>query len=188
MHTAFVTTAFCQIDLIKIYLSVYLSICLSVCLSNRIMKYVGLGLSHVAICTLSKEQIEIGANLFLNIICTITAMVRTFYFEMRETSRMWQQTTRFVAENWCHVLLKVELTNDLTFVLPIMVSIISARWVASMFTHALYHQLIEYKCIPFLDWELVVHDAKHKRHVLLHVSFLLSDFLICLPHWTYSWV
>jgi len=60
------------------------------------------------------------------------------------------------------VSLKVELTNDLTYVLPIMVAILVARWVSSMFTHALYHQLIEFKCIPFLDWELVVRDDKHK--------------------------
>jgi len=58
--------------------------------------------------------------------------------------------------------LKVELTNDLTFVLPIMVAILVARWVASTFTHALYHQLIEFKCIPFLDWELTVLDANRK--------------------------
>ena len=74
-------------------------------------------------------------------------------------------------------VLKVELTNDLTFVLPTMVSILSARWVASMFTHALYHQLIEYKCIPFLDWELIARDAKHKQYVSSHVLFLLSEFL-----------
>jgi len=42
-----------------------------------------------------------------------------------------------------------------------MVSILVARWVAGAFTHALYHQLIEYKCIPFLDWELEVYDFKH---------------------------
>ena len=61
------------------------------------------------------------------------------------------------------MLLKVELTNDLTFVMPIMVAILVAKWVASLFTHALYHQLIEFKCIPFLDWELIVHGADHKR-------------------------
>jgi len=61
--------------------------------------------------------------------------------------------------------LKVEITNDLTFVLPIMVAILVARWVASFFTHALYHQLIEFKCIPFIDWELIVFDAKHKPYV-----------------------
>jgi len=58
--------------------------------------------------------------------------------------------------------LKVELTNDLTYVMPIMVAILSARWVAHYLTHALYHQLIAFKCIPFLDWTLEVHDEHHK--------------------------
>ena len=59
--------------------------------------------------------------------------------------------------------MKVELTNDLTYVLPIMVAILVARWVANLFTHALYHQLIEFKCIPFLDWELIVLDGNRKQ-------------------------
>ena len=58
--------------------------------------------------------------------------------------------------------MKVELTNDLTYVMPIMVAILAARWVGHFITHALYHQLIAFKCIPFLDWELVVVDAHHK--------------------------
>ena len=57
------------------------------------------------------------------------------------------------------MLLKVELTNDLTYVMPIMVAILAARWMAHFFTGALYHKLIAFKCIPFLDWELIAVDA-----------------------------
>ena len=45
----------------------------------------------------------------------------------------------------------MELTNDLLFLLPIMVSVMVARWVGDHLTHPLYHALLELKCIPYLE-------------------------------------
>lgn len=63
----------------------------------------------------------------------------------------------------------MELTNDIEFLLPIMVSIMVAKWVGDLITHPLYHALLEVKCIPFLTAEPVVFGSgrnnKKKRFV-----------------------
>ena len=53
-------------------------------------------------------------------------------------------------------LLQMEITNDIQFLLPIMVAIMVAKWVGDFATHPLYHALLELKCIPFLDSEPVI--------------------------------
>ena len=45
----------------------------------------------------------------------------------------------------------VEITNDVSFLLPIMTSIMVSKWCADYLTHSLYHALLELKCVPFLD-------------------------------------
>jgi len=50
----------------------------------------------------------------------------------------------------------MEITNDIQFLLPIMVAIMVAKWVGDFATHPLYHALLELKCIPFLDSEPVI--------------------------------
>ena len=51
---------------------------------------------------------------------------------------------------------QMEITNDIQFLLPIMVAIMIAKWVGDFATHPLYHALLELKCIPFLDSEPVI--------------------------------
>lgn len=59
-------------------------------------------------------------------------------------------------------LFQVEITNDISFLLPIMSAIMTSKWVGDYFTHPLYHALLEFKCIPFLDSEPVVYQQdKH---------------------------
>ncbi|XP_013401688.1 chloride channel protein B [Lingula anatina] len=58
-------------------------------------------------------------------------------------------------------VIMMEITNDIQFLLPIMVSVMTAKWVGDMITHPLYHSLLELKCIPFLADEPVVFDDKH---------------------------
>lgn len=58
------------------------------------------------------------------------------------------------------VWLQVEITNDVAFLLPIMVAIMMAKWVGDYITHPLYHSLLELKCIPFLDSEPIVYDER----------------------------
>ena len=45
----------------------------------------------------------------------------------------------------------VEITNDGSYLMPIMLGSIIAKWTADYFTHSLYHGLIEIKAYPFLD-------------------------------------
>lgn len=63
----------------------------------------------------------------------------------------------------CLCSLQMELTNDIQFLLPIMVAIMVAKWVGDFFTHPLYHALLELKCIPFLSSEPVVYNESKKR-------------------------
>ena len=53
-------------------------------------------------------------------------------------------------------VIMVEITNDIQFLLLICVTILSAKWTGDLLTHSLYHSLLEFKCIPFLDAEPVL--------------------------------
>ncbi|KAK2191553.1 hypothetical protein NP493_51g02024 [Ridgeia piscesae] len=55
-------------------------------------------------------------------------------------------------------VIMIEITNDVAFLLPIMVAVMVAKWVGDYITHPLYHSLLELKCIPFLDMEVIVYD------------------------------
>ncbi|XP_063710282.1 chloride channel protein C-like isoform X2 [Symsagittifera roscoffensis] len=57
-------------------------------------------------------------------------------------------------------VIMLEITNDVMFLLPIMVSIMVAKWVGDYFTHPLYHALLELRCIPFLNAEPTVYNNK----------------------------
>ncbi|XP_013403924.1 chloride channel protein C [Lingula anatina] len=58
-------------------------------------------------------------------------------------------------------VIMMEITNDIQFLLPIMVGIMVAKWVGDFVTHPLYHALLELKCIPFLNTEpVVVHEGR----------------------------
>ena len=61
-----------------------------------------------------------------------------------------------------HVAFQIEITNDVAFLLPIMVAIMVAKWVGDYITHPLYHSLLEMKCIPFLDSEPIVYDEQRE--------------------------
>lgn len=53
-------------------------------------------------------------------------------------------------------VIMVELTNDVQFLLLIMVAIMVSKWVGDYVTHPFYHAQLELKCIPFLDSEPVI--------------------------------
>lgn len=42
------------------------------------------------------------------------------------------------------------MSNDVRILLPVMVAIMLAKFVADAATHSLYHGLLEVKCVPFL--------------------------------------
>lgn len=65
---------------------------------------------------------------------------------------------------------QMEITNDIQFLLPIMVAIMVAKWVGDFATHPLYHALLELKCIPFLDSEPVILHEGSKTYVASHAQ------------------
>ena len=48
-------------------------------------------------------------------------------------------------------VIMVEITNDIQFLLLIMITIMFSKWIGDLFTHSIYHSLLELKCIPFLE-------------------------------------
>lgn len=47
-------------------------------------------------------------------------------------------------------VIMVEISDDVHMLLPVLVAIMVAKWVADAATHSLYHALLEVKCAPFL--------------------------------------
>jgi CBS domain-containing protein len=48
------------------------------------------------------------------------------------------------------------LSNDIHFLLPIMLAVMIAKSIADTATHSLYHALLEVRCVPFLENDPVV--------------------------------
>ena len=55
---------------------------------------------------------------------------------------------------------QVEVTNDIAFLMPVMVAIMVAKWIGDLLTPPLYHAIIALKCLPFLEDEPEVHDEE----------------------------
>ena len=47
-------------------------------------------------------------------------------------------------------VIMIEISDDVHMLLPILVAIMVAKWVADACTHSLYHGVLEAKCVPFL--------------------------------------
>ncbi|KAM7450840.1 hypothetical protein ABFA07_001533 [Porites harrisoni] len=56
-------------------------------------------------------------------------------------------------------VIMMEITNDVQFLLPIMVAIMVAKWVGDFVTHPLYFALLELNCIPFLAEPVILHKG-----------------------------
>ncbi|XP_078683930.1 chloride channel protein C-like isoform X1 [Branchiostoma floridae x Branchiostoma belcheri] len=68
-------------------------------------------------------------------------------------------------------VIMIEITNDVQFLLLIMVAIMVAKWVGDFVTHPIYHALLELKCIPFLDAEpVIMHDGDEPLNLELHCA------------------
>ncbi|XP_022340708.1 chloride channel protein C-like isoform X1 [Crassostrea virginica] len=65
-------------------------------------------------------------------------------------------------------VIMMELTNDVQVLLPVMVSVMVAKWVGDFFTHPIYHALLELKCIPLLDPEPRVRIDKQQLNLDLY--------------------
>merc|ERR1719166_828370 len=45
----------------------------------------------------------------------------------------------------------LETTNDIQYLLPIMITLMISKWVGDSFNISLYDQHIELKCVPFVE-------------------------------------
>ena len=59
-------------------------------------------------------------------------------------------------------VIMVEITNDIQFLLLIIVAILFSKWTGDFFTRSIYHSLIEAKCIPYLESEPVIIKGRGK--------------------------
>ena len=73
-------------------------------------------------------------------------------------------------------VIMIEITNDVRFLLPIMLSAVAG--VADAITHSLYHAIIEAKCLPFLNPELSLHGARDGELE----RFTVDDLLRVVQH------
>ena len=51
-------------------------------------------------------------------------------------------------------VIMLEITGDLPHLPNLMLCVMVAKSVADFVTHALYHAILELKCVPFLDWDI----------------------------------
>ncbi|KAL4529321.1 hypothetical protein Ndes2526A_g04115 [Nannochloris sp. 'desiccata'] len=71
----------------------------------------------------------------------------------------------------------MEMSNDVRILLPAMVAIMLAKWVADAASHSLYHGLLEVKCVPFLPKELPITDVSLD---LLEVRYVMAAPVVTL--------
>ncbi|KAL4429222.1 hypothetical protein ABPG77_010201, partial [Micractinium sp. CCAP 211/92] len=81
-------------------------------------------------------------------------------------------------------VIMMEMSNDVRILLPAMVAIMLAKFVADAATHSLYHGLLEVKCVPFLPKDpistmsldlLEVRSVMHSPVVTLREQMRLGD-------------
>lgn len=73
-------------------------------------------------------------------------------------------------------VIMVEISDDVHMLLPVLVAVMVAKWVADAATHSIYHTLLEVKCVPFL-----VHEPVSKFSLdLLPVGNIMRSPVVCL--------
>lgn len=60
-------------------------------------------------------------------------------------------------------VIMVEMTNDIQFLLLIMITVLFAKWIGDFITHPFYHALLELKCIPYLEQDPIVLNREGNR-------------------------
>ncbi|KAG2428222.1 hypothetical protein HXX76_011901 [Chlamydomonas incerta] len=73
-------------------------------------------------------------------------------------------------------VIMIEVSSDVHMLLPVLVAIMTAKWVADAACHSLYHGLLEVKCVPFLPCEPVSAFSLD----LLPVSHVMASPVVCL--------
>eukprot|EP01135_Chromosphaera_perkinsii_P006860 Nk52_evm15s621 gene=Nk52_evmTU15s621 len=73
-------------------------------------------------------------------------------------------------------IILIESTNNITYGLPLMITLMVAKWVGDCFTQGIYDIYIELRNIPYLEWEP---EEEMKTYNVQHV--MTSD-VKCLPY------
>uniref|UniRef100_A0A061RFD9 Chloride channel protein n=3 Tax=Tetraselmis sp. GSL018 TaxID=582737 RepID=A0A061RFD9_9CHLO len=73
-------------------------------------------------------------------------------------------------------VIMMEISNDIRLLPSVLVSILVAKAMADMCTHALYHALLEIKCVPFLPGEPNASVSPD----LLHVTSVMRSPVVCI--------
>ena len=71
----------------------------------------------------------------------------------------------------------MEMSNEVHFLLPILVSVMVAKWVADTMTHSLYHCLLDVKCVPFLPNEPALPPSQMEVHAVEEVSKSVATYI-----------
>ncbi len=87
----------------------------------------------------------------------------------------------------------IETTGNLSFGLPIMITVIIAKWVGDLFTESVYDIHIELSRVPFLSWEPPTNSARvyasevmHKPVVSLKTTETVKTLLNVLINTTHN--
>ena len=65
------------------------------------------------------------------------------------------------------VVIMLEISAELHFLLPIMIAVMVAKWVGSALSPSLYHALLDIKCVPMLDLERSGQGIDLTKHTAL---------------------
>ncbi|KAK9806419.1 hypothetical protein WJX73_004486 [Symbiochloris irregularis] len=74
-------------------------------------------------------------------------------------------------------VIMMEVSNDVRMLLPLLIGILVAKWVADAATHSLYHALLEVACVPFLPPAPTTSVSMD----LLPVSAIMASPVVALP-------
>ncbi|KAJ9508857.1 hypothetical protein QJQ45_028174, partial [Haematococcus lacustris] len=72
----------------------------------------------------------------------------------------------------------IEISSDVHMLLPVLVAVLTAKWVADAVSHSLYHGLLAVKCVPFLPPEPT---SKYSLD-LIPVSMVMHSPVVTLRH------
>lgn len=71
----------------------------------------------------------------------------------------------------------MQVSNDVRMLLPLLVGILVAKWVADAVTHSLYHALLEVACVPWLPPAPTAASSMD----LLPVRTIMASPVVTLP-------
>ena len=84
-------------------------------------------------------------------------------------------------------IILIESTNNITYGLPLMITLMVAKWVGDCFTSGIYDIYIGLRNIPYLEWEPEEEmKVRHKKYLasslkMSSMTLLISFFKLIVP-------